>query len=242
VRLGFVHACEQNHQHLSTIGGGWVVQLDSGRAVTNPLDRVFVYNFVFGVRRALDLEAASAAFRAAGRDYVHVLASPSSQQGLPDQLARLGFRQTKTQAYRRTQGTEAGAPGLIRLDPGDHQRFLEIYHSAWRVSAPSARDEALRQRLADPRSRAYRCADGSGVFLLFSAVSTVQLAHLAVAAEAQGQGTGRRMLALAPGLISRGRPLWLFTERGGGGDRTAEAAGWELAYTAGNWLLDLPAP
>jgi hypothetical protein len=51
---------------------------------------------------------------------------------------------------------------------------------------------------------------------------------------------GRRLLRLAPGLLSRGRPLWLFTEQDGGGDRSAGAAGWERAYTAGNWLLDLP--
>jgi len=240
VRLGFVHACEQNHQHLSTVGGGSVVQLESGRAVTNPLDPVFVYNFVFGVRGAFNLDAAADAFKAAGRDYVHVLASPSSHRGLPDQLGRLGFRLAETQAYRWTAGTGTGAPGLLEIGPDHQEQFLEIYHSAWGVTAPSARDEVVRRRLADPRSRTYRSADGNGVFSLFSAGSTVQLAHLAVAAGAQGQGAGRRMLELAPGLISQGRPLWLFSQRGGGGDRGAGAAGWELAYTAEDWLLDLP--
>ncbi len=216
------------------------MQLGSGRAVTNPLDPVFVYNFVFGVRRAFDLEAAAGALRVAGRDYVHVLASPSSHRGLPEELARLGFRQTETQAYRWAPGTGTGAPGLLQLGPDHHEQFLEIYHSAWRVSGPSARDEVVRRRLADPRSRAYRSADGGGVFLLFSAGPTTQLAHLAVAADAQGRGVGRRMLELAPGLVSQGRPLWLFTEGGGGGDRAAAAAGWELAYAAEDWLLDLP--
>ncbi len=239
MRFGFVHACEQNHLQLSTVGGGSVVQLESGRAVTNPLDPVFVYNFVFGVRRAFDLEAATGAFRAAGRDYVHVLVSPSSHAGLPEQLGRLGFRRAETQVYRWAPGTGTGAPGLLELGRDKHEQFLDIYHSAWGVTAPSARDEVVRRRLADPRGRAYRSADGSGVFLLFSAGTTTQLAHLAVAAGAQGRGVGRRMLELAPGLLSEGRPLWLFTERGGGGDRGAAAAGWESAYTAEDWLLDL---
>jgi GNAT superfamily N-acetyltransferase len=240
MRLGFVHACEQNHMHLSTVGGGSVVQLDSGKAVTNPLDPVFVYNFVFGVRRAFDLEGAARAFRAAGRDYVHVLLSPSSGRDLSGALAGLGFRLTETQAYRWAPGTGAGAPGLLELGPDGHDQFLETYHSAWSVTGTSPRDEVVRRRLADPRTRAYRGADGNGVFLLFSAGSTTQLAHLGVAAAAQGRGLGRRMLELAPGLVSRGQPLWLFTGRGGGGDRSAGAAAWQLAYTAEDWLLDLP--
>ena len=239
VRLGFVHACEQNHLRLSTVGGGSVVQLSSGKAVTNPLDPVFVYNFVFGVRRPLDLEAAAQAFRAAGRDYLHVLASPSSRAELTDELEWLGFRRAETQAYYRTAGTGAGAPGLLQLGPERHEEFLAIYHAAWGTGA-SPRDEVVRKRLEDPRARAYRSADGRGVFLLFSEGSTTQLAHFGVAAGAQGQGVGRRMLELAPGLASEARPLWLFTERGGAGDRTAAAAGWELAYTAEDWMLDLP--
>jgi GNAT superfamily N-acetyltransferase len=240
VRLGFVHACEQNHLHLSTVGGGTVVQLGSGKAVTNPLDPVFVYNFVFGVRRAFDLEGARRAFQAAGRDYVHVLASPSSHRGLPEELARLGFRHAESQSYRWAPGTGSGAPGLLELAPAGHERFLDVYHSAWGVRAPSGRDQVVRRRLEDPRSRAYRSADGGGVFLLFSDGPSIQLAHLAVAADAQGRGVGRRMLELAPGLVSEGRPLWLFTEHGGGADRAAAAAGWQLAHTAEDWLLDLP--
>jgi hypothetical protein len=241
MRLGFVHACEQNHMHLSTVGGGSVTQLDSGKAVTNPLDPLFIYNFVFGVRRAFSAEAATRAFRAAGRDYVHVLVSPSSARDLAGTLDALGFRQVETQAYRWAQGTGAGAPGLLELGPDGHDQFLETYHSAWGPKADPERDEVVRRRLADPRARAYRSADGNGAFLLFSAGSTTQLAHLGVAASAQGQGLGRRMLALAPSLVSQGRPLWLSTERGGAGDRSAAASGWQLAYTAENWLLGLPA-
>jgi hypothetical protein len=240
VRLGFVHACEQNHLHLSTVGGGTVVQLGSGKVVTNPLDPVFVYNFVFGVRRAFDLEGATHAFQAAGRDYVHVLASPSSHRGLPDELGRLGFRHAESQSYRWAPGTGSGAPGLLELGPDQHERFLETYHSAWGVQGLSERDQVVRRRLEDARSRAYRGADGSGVFLLFSDGPTTQLAHLAVARQAQGRGVGRRMLELAPGLVSEGRPLWLFTGREGGADRASAAAGWQLAYAAEDWLLDLP--
>jgi GNAT superfamily N-acetyltransferase len=240
VRLGFVHACEQNHQRLSMVGGGSVVQLRSGRAVTNPLDPVFVFNFVFGVRTTLDLDGATAAFRAAGRDYVHVLASPSSRAELPEELERLGFRKAESQAYHRARGSGAGAPGMLELEPERHQEFLEIYHSAWGTDGGSPRDEAVRRRLADPRSRAYRSADAGGVLLLFSDGPTTQLVHLAVAAGAQRRGLGRRMLELAPGLLPEGRPLWLFTELAGGGDRTATAAaGWEPSHTADDWMLDL---
>jgi GNAT superfamily N-acetyltransferase len=240
VRLGFVHACEQNHQHLSMIGGGSVVQLRSGKAVTNPLDPVFVFNFVFGVRTAFDLDTAARAFRQAGRNYVHVLASPSSRAELPAELERLGFRKVESQAYHRALGTGAGAPGLLELGPDGHEQFLEIYRSAWKVDGPSPRDEAVRRRLQDPRTRAYRTADAAGVLLLFAHGPTTQLVHLAVAAGAQGRGVGRRMLELAPGLVPEGRPLWLFTELGGGGDATAAAAaGWAPSHTADDWMLDL---
>jgi len=240
VRLGFVHACEQNHQRLSTVGGGSVVQLRSGRAVTNPLDPLFVFNFVFGVRTTLDLDGAKQAFGAAGRDYVHVLASPSSRAELPEELRRLGFRKAESQAYHRARGSGAGAPGMLELGPERHDEFLEIYRSAWGGEGASPRDEAVRRRLADPRSRAYRSADAGGVLLLFSDGPTTQLVHLAVAAGAQRRGLGRRMLELAPGLLPEGRPLWLFTELGGGGDKTAvAAAGWELSHTADDWMLDL---
>ena len=48
------------------------------------------------------------------------------------------------------------------------------------------------------------------------------------------------MLELASGLVPAGRPLWLFTQAGGPGDRTAAAAGWRLDHTATDWMLDLP--
>jgi hypothetical protein len=239
MRLGFVHACEQNHLRLSTVGGGSVEQLRSGKVVTNPIDPVFVYNFVFGVRTGLDLEPAEAAFRKAGLAFVHVQFSPSSRQGLPDELEASGFHHAESQAYHRASGTGEGAPGLLELGPERHQEFLEIFRSGWGVEGPSPRDEAVRRRLEDPRVRAYRSAAGDGVFLLFSDGPTTQLAHLAVAAGAQGQGTGRRMLELAPGLVPERRPLWLFTERGGGGDAIATAAaGWEPSHTAENWIRD----
>lgn len=239
MRLGFVHACEQNHLRLSMVGGGSVVQLRSGKAVTNPLDPVFVFNFVFGVRTALDLDEAAEAFRAAGRDYLHVLDSPSSRRELPAELERLGFRKVETQAYHRARGTAKGAPGLLELAADRHEEFLEIFRSAW-GEGPSPRDEAVRRRLADPRARAFRSADAGGVLLLFADGPTTQLVHLAVAAGAQGRGLGRRMVELAPGLVPEGRPLWLFTELGGGGDAAASAAaGWERSHTADDWMLDL---
>jgi ribosomal protein S18 acetylase RimI-like enzyme len=240
VSLGFVHACEQNHLGLSIIGGGRVVQLAAGKVVTCPLDRLWVYNFAFGIRRRFDLDGAARAFRAAGRDYVHVLASPSSHAGLPDELARLGFRHEEVQAYRRAAGTGAGAPGLVRLGAGQAEEFVATWTAAWGERYADGRAEAVRRRLADPRSRAFCSADGAGVFLLFDSGPTTQLAHLGVAASAQGRGVGRRMLELARGLVPAGRPLWLFTAAGGGGDRTAAASGWALDHTADDWLLDLP--
>ena len=119
----------------------------------------------------------------------------------------------------------------LGVDEGDHG------------AAGDGREEAYRQRFRDPRSRAYRTADGDGAFLLFGSGTTTQLCHLAVRRAAQGRGLGRRMLELARGLVPAGRPLWLFTQAGGAGDRTAAAAGWTEAYRAGHWLLDLrPAP
>ena len=239
--LGFVHASEQNHLNLSVIGGGGVVQLPAGKVVTCPLDRLWIYNFAFGVRQAFDLAGASAAFRAAGRDYVHVLASPSSHPGLPDELARLGFRHAETQAYRRTAGTGAGAPGLVTMGQEDFDSFLGTWKAAWGDGhGTDGREEAYRRRFADPRSRPYRTGDRHGVFLLFDSGPTTQLAHLGVVRSAQGQGLGRRLLDLARGLVPAGRPLWLFTALGGAADRTAAAAGWTLDHAATDWLLDLP--
>src|SRR4029453_1106091 len=105
--LGFVHAVETNHQSLSLVGGGRVVPLPSGRAVLSDTDPLWIYNWVFGVRRALALDAARAAFAAAGRRYGHVLPSPSSRQDLGAVLAGLGFAHVETQSYRRAEGTGA---------------------------------------------------------------------------------------------------------------------------------------
>ena len=240
--LGFVHACEQNHLNLSVIGGGRVVPLAAGKVVISPLDRLWVYNFAFGIRRAFDLDGAARAFRDAGRDYVHVLASPSSHAGLADELARVGFRHAETQAYRRVAGSGAGAPGLVGLGADGAETFLATWTAAWGGHGTGGRAEAVRRRLADPRSRAFASADGAGVFLLFDSGPTTQLAHLGVAAAAQGRGLGRWMLALAPGLVEAGRPLWLFTAAGEAGDRTAAAAGWSLDHRAADWLLDLAEP
>jgi ribosomal protein S18 acetylase RimI-like enzyme len=234
VSLGFVHACEQNHLNLSVIGGGGVVQLAAGKVVTCPVDPLFIYNYAFGIRLA--------AFKAAGRDYVHVLASPSSRPGLGDDLATLGYRQTERQAYRRTAGTGSGAPGLLELGDGDFDAFLEVWRDAWGAGDETGgREEAYRRRFRDPRSRPYRTADGGGVFLLFDSGTTTQLCHLGVQATAQGRGVGRRMLELARGLLPAGRPLWLFTQAGGAADRTAAGAGWALDHAATDWILDLDA-
>jgi ribosomal protein S18 acetylase RimI-like enzyme len=242
VSLGFVHACEQNHLNLSIIGGGGVVQLAAGKVVTCPLDPLFIYNYAFGVRRAFDLDGAAAAFRAAGRDYVHVAVSPSSHQGLAGELAGLGFRHLEDQAYWRTAGTGAGAPGMVALDGDAVDAFLGVWRSAWGAAGKTeGREEAYRRRFRDPRSRPFRSADGAGVLLLFDSGTTTQLCHLAVDAAAQGQGRGRRMLELARGLVPAGRPLWLFTQAGGSADRAAAAAGWDLDHTASDWILGLEA-
>ena len=238
--LGFVHASEQNHLNLSVIGGGGVVQLAAGKVVTCPIDPLFIYNWAFGVRLAYDAAGAEAAFKAAGRDYVHVLASPSSRPGLGDDLAGLGYRHAEDQAYRRTAGTGSGAPGLLTLGDGDLGRFLEVWRDAWGSGDKTAgREEAYRRRFRDPRSRPFRTADGSGVLLLFDSGTTTQLCHLAVSRAAQGRGVGRRVLELARGLVPAGRPLWLFTMAGGSADRAAAAAGWDLDHTASDWILDL---
>ena len=238
--LGFVHACEQNHLNLSVIGGGGVVQLAAGKVVTCPIDPLFIYNWAFGVRLAYDAAGAEAAFKAAGRDYVHVLASPSSRPTLPDDLAGLGYRHVEDQAYRRTAGTGAGAPGLLELGPGDVDAFLEVWRDAWDHDVGTdGREEAYRRRYRDPRGRPFRTGDGGGVLLLFDSGTTTQLCHLAVQRAGQGRGTGRRMLELARGLVPAGRPLWLFTEAGGSGDRAAAAAGWALDHSATDWILDL---
>jgi len=240
VSLGFVHACEQNHLNLSVIGGGGVVQLAAGKVVTCPVDPLFIYNYAFGIRLAYDAAGASAAFKAAGRDYVHVLASPSSRPGLGDDLATLGYRQTERQAYRRTAGTGLGAPGLLELGDGDFDAFLEVWRDAWGAADKTdGREEAYRRRFRDPRSRPYRTADGGGVLLLFDSGTTTQLCHFAVRGATQGRGVGRRVLELAAGLVPAGRPLWLFTAAGGSADRAAAGAGWALDHEATDWILDL---
>jgi GNAT superfamily N-acetyltransferase len=243
VSLGFVHACEQNHLNLSVIGGGGVVQLAAGKVVTCPIDPLFIYNWAFGVRLAYDAAGAEAAFKAAGRDYVHVLASPSSRPTLEADLAGLGYRHVEDQAYRRTSGTGSGAPGLLALGDGDFDEFLAVWRDSWGDEDKTAgREEAYRRRFRDPRSHPFRTADGGGVLLLFDSGTTTQLCHFAVSRAAQGRGVGRRVLELARGLVPAGRPLWLFTAAGGSADRTAAAAGWDLDHTATDWILELDPP
>jgi hypothetical protein len=238
--IGFVHACEQNHLNLSIVGGGRVVQLTSGKVVTSPVDPFWVYNYAFGIRRPVAMDAVADAFRAAGRDYVHVMASPSSRAGLADELAALGFRRQWEDGIWRADGTGAGAPGLVQLGPDDLGAFLAIWRLAW-GGTPAAED-GFGPRLADGRARAFRTAAADGVFALFESGPTTQLVHWAVAAGAQGQGIGRRMLALARGLVAAGRPLWLATDVNGAGQRAAAAAGWAAAHRTGHWLLDLDGP
>jgi GNAT superfamily N-acetyltransferase len=233
--LGFVHACEQNHRNLSTVGGGSVVQLASGKVVTSAVDPFWLYNYAFGVRRALDLGELAGAFRAAGRDYLHVMASPSSRPGLAGELERLGFRLEWEDVVWRSAGTGAGAPGLLQLGPGELDGYLATMRSAWGPQQVTT-EQALGLRLADGRASAYRSADGAGVFTLFASGPTTQLIHLAVAGGAQRRGVGRRMLELAPGLVAEGRPLWLSTDADRAAVRTAAAAGWSASHRDGHWL------
>jgi ribosomal protein S18 acetylase RimI-like enzyme len=236
--LGFVHACEQNHRNLSTVGGGNVAQLASGKVVTSAVDPFWLYNYAFGVRRALDLDELAGAFRAAGRDYLHVMASPSSRPGLAGELERLGFHREWEDLVWRAAGTGAGAPGLLRMGPGELDGYLATVRSAWGAEQVIS-ERALALRLADGRSSAYRSADGTGVFALFASGPTTQLIHLAVAGGAQRRGVGRRMLELAPGLVAAGRPLWLSSDADGPAVRAAAAAGWTAAHGDGHWLLGL---
>jgi GNAT superfamily N-acetyltransferase len=239
--IGFVHACEQNQLNLSTVGGGSVAQLTSGKVVTSPVDPFWVYNYAFGLRRPVAMGELTAAFRGAGRDYLHVMASPSSRAALPAELAGLGFHLEWSDAVWRAAGTGAGAPGLVELGPDDLDSYLAIWKSAW-GAAHHATEEAFGLRLRDARTRPFRTAEATGVFMLFASGPTTQLIHFAVAAGAQGRGVGRRMLELARGLVATGRPLWLATDVDGPGVRAAAAAGWTAAHRAGHWLLDLEGP
>jgi hypothetical protein len=243
VRLGFVHACEHNHASLSTVGGGSVVQLGNGKVVTSAIDPSAAYNWAFGIRRGFDLGGATAAFRLAQRDYVHVRCSPSSRPDLGEELAGLGFALEWTEAYRRSTGTGMGAPGLVDVTPADVDRFVAVWRSAWgQQHDPGGREYTARRRLEDPRSRAYRSADGNGVLVLFDAGPTTQLFHFAVVSGAQGRGLGRRMLELARGLVPAGRLVWLSTDAGGRADRAAAAAGWQASHTTASWILHLNDP
>jgi hypothetical protein len=219
------------------------VRLDNGKVVTSAIDPSAAYNWAFGIRRAFDLAGATAAFRLAQRDYVHVRCSPSSRPDLGEELAGLGFAPGWTEIYRRSTGTGMGAPGLLRLGEADVDRLVAVWRSAWgQRHDPGGREHPCRRRFADARSRPYRTADGNGVLVLFDAGPTTQLFHLAVASGAQGRGLGRRMLELAKGLVPAGRSVWLSTEAGGRADRAAAAAGWQASHTSASWMLHLDDP
>lgn len=80
-----------------------------------------------------------------------------------------------------------------------------MWRSAWGWQhGPTGREQTFRGRFADARSRPYRTGDGDGALILFDAGRTTQLFHLAVAADAQGRGLGRRMLELARGVVAAG--------------------------------------
>jgi hypothetical protein len=236
--IGFAHAVDANHLSLSLVGGGRVVQLSSGKVVTSEADPLFIYNWTFGVRLRLDLEAVTAAFRAAGRPYAHVVAGPSSRRDLPGILAEHGFRHVESQSYRRAEGTGAGAPGLVPYDRDEADRFADLVTDD---QNDPVRREAYVRRFADPRTRPFRDAADTGCFLLFDDGPTTQLCHLAVRKDARGHGVGQELLRLATGLVPPGRPLWLFSARDEAGDRTAQAAGWRRDHEAENWLLDIDA-
>jgi GNAT superfamily N-acetyltransferase len=244
VSRGFVHATEANHLQLTLVGGGTVVQLEpSGKVVLSGTDPLFIYNWAFGIRLGVDLAGATAAFRSANRPYVHVCASPSSRRDLSDVLPGLGFKHIETQSYRRSAGTGAGALGMVPYAREEAGAFADLVLTSWGLDpGMDDRREAYLRRFDDPRSKAFRNADGSGCLLLFDDGPTTQLCHLAVHPDARGAGVGRRLLESAEALLPSGRPLWLFTELDGPGDRTAEAAGWVRNHTAEDWLLDLEPP
>ncbi len=241
--LGFVRSCERNHASLSTVGGGVAAPLDSGAVVTSAIDPFSPYNWAFGIQLAFDLPGAAAAFRLAGRDYVHVRCSPSSRPDLARDLAELGFALEWAEVYRWSTGTGTGGHGLTALTEAEFDHFYTVWRSAWgRRHDPTGREHTFQQRFADPRSRPYQTPDGRGVLILFDAGATTQLFHLAVAAGAQGRGLGRRMLELARDVVAAGRPVWSSTEAGGQADRAAAAAGWEVSHTAASWMLHLDGP
>lgn len=107
------------------------MQLASGRVVTSTIDPFAAYNWAFGIRRGLDLPGAVAAFRLAGRDYVHVRCSPSSRPHLAPELAELGFSFGWTEVYRRSMGTGEGERGLTRLARAEFDHFFAVWRSAW---------------------------------------------------------------------------------------------------------------
>ena len=192
------------------------------------------------MRLAYDAAGAAAAFRAAGRDYAHVLASPSSRPGLAGDLAGLGYRHVEDQVYRRTAGTGSGAPGLLALEGDDFEAFLEVWRDSWGADDKTdGREEAYRRRFRDPRSRPFRTGDGGG------RPAAVRLRHhhpalpLRRAPLRPGAGVGRRMLELARGLVPAAGPCGCSPRPAGRptGPRPAPAGTWTTPPPTGSSTL-----
>ena len=183
------------------------------------------------MRLAYDAAGAEAAFKRAGRDYVHVLASPSSRPGLGDDLAGLGHH-AEDQAYRRTAGTGSGAPGLLELGDGDFDAFLDVWRDAWGDDDKTGGREEATGTGSGPAQPPLPDRRQGGVLLLFDSGTTTQLCHFAVARSAQGRG-GPADAGAGPWPGPAGRPLWLFTAAGGSADRAAAGA-------AGPWTTPPP--
>jgi hypothetical protein len=168
-----------------------VVQLAAGKVVTCPIDPLFIYNWAFGVRLAYDAAGAAAAFKAAGRDYVHVLASPSSRPGPGGRAGRARLpprRGPGLPADRRHRVGGAGAAG-----PRRRRRRPVSGHLAGRLGdGDQTRPRGgLPAAVPGPRSRPFRTGDGE------RRAAAVRLRHhhpavpLAVSPRRPGRGVGR---------------------------------------------------
>ncbi len=231
---GFVHATERNLLRLAMADGSSITALDSGRVVTNPVDPRPSGNYAFGLRRDVDLDAVGAAFRAAGRDTVHVLVSTSSRADLPEVLTSLGLEQRAVFRVWRAPGTATGAPGTVALDAVPGADALAEDGVLGEVPAPSP--ELVARRLRDVRAQAFRFVDGRGWTLLFADGPTTQVCHVGAADET----AAARLLRLAAGMTDEGRSLWLRARMESELDRAAEAAGWADDHTVSSWVGPTP--